>query len=154
MSNRLVSHEPPLAGDLVAHQFQSARYHGPALRRLDTPVLPVHHGLPAFPRNSLFQLPPAATFVPALRWGRNAVKSAPEHQLARGTRLIAVHLAGLPPPLIDPHRIVRLAPREVRVFYRSQYRHDSITLPVYSKLYSSTVRVPRVADTHKRPATG
>lgn len=152
MSNRLVSHEPPLTGDLVTHQLQGAGLHRSALRSLDAPALPIHHGLPAVPWNSFFQLPPATTLVPTLRRRRDTMKPAPEHQLARGTRFIAVHLAGLPPTLMDPHRIVRILPREARIFHCSQYRHDSLTLPVYSKLYSSTVRVPRVADTHKRPA--
>lgn len=151
MSNRLVSQQPPLAGDLMAYQFQSARLHGSPLCGLDTPVLPIHHGLPTLPRNPLFQLPPAATFVPALRRRRDAMKPTAEDQLARGPKLITVHLTGLPPSLVDPHRAARFLPRGARIFRRSQYRHDSFTLPVYSKLYSSTVRVPRVADTHKRP---
>ena len=154
MSNRLVSQQPPLAGDLMAHQFQSARLHGSPLCGLDTPVLPIHHGLPTLPRNPLFQLPPPATFVPTLRRRRDAMKPTTENQLARGPELITVHLTGLPPALVDPHRAARFLPRGACIFRRSQYRHDSFTLPVYSKLYSSTVRVPRVADTHKRPAPG
>ena len=39
MSNPLVSHEPPVTGDLMTHQFQRAGLHGPALSRLDAPVL-------------------------------------------------------------------------------------------------------------------